>query len=282
MPEINWDAVFDKIAASSIPDWDREIVAAGVVKALDWFYSVRDKEYTVKGVELFGTDPASFKIDLYLTKDGEHKAVDWKFRKSGKLNENWDLRETRSWQSRIYAAALATAYGPGIFPLTYEVRGIAPQSDDPLKCQVKILSMSLTREVAVAAVHYLRDISAMRQALIDTNRFPWTKDPAGCRCFGPMYACAYEEMCWNGGKVPDLDLTKLQDLRPLSHSATKSFLRCPQYYALGVLLGKPDEEEDVTAAGKLFHEVMEMTYRQLLSDETYIDANTSNKVEPPK
>jgi hypothetical protein len=257
---MNLDFIFDLVAEAKCPDWDKELVLAGVFKAIDLFFDGKDKLYTVKGVELWGEEPAPHKIDIYMTKDGEHKAVDWKFKKStAKLDDVWQMRESRSWQPKIYAAALATKFGPEIFPLSYEVRGVAADSEDPQKAKVKIVAMKLDRDYAVNAVHYLKQVTAERQSLIDLGKWPWIQDPGGCRCFGPLYKCAFEPICWEGQKQP-LDLAKLHTLKPMSHSSVKEYLRCPQRYALLQLLGKPEEDDEISAAGTLFHRVMEEIY----------------------
>jgi PD-(D/E)XK nuclease superfamily len=262
----NLDFIFDIVAESKCPDWDRECVIAGAVKAIDLFLDGKDKLYKIEGVELYGTEPAPYKIDIYMTKDGEHKVVDWKYKKkTAKLDDVWHLRESRSWQPKIYAAALATKYGPEVFPLTYEVRGVAADSEDPAKAKVKVVAMKLDREYAVKAVHYLKQVTAERQALIELGKWPWIQNPDGCRCFGPMYKCAFEPVCWEGQKV-NLELTKLQELKPLSHSSVKEYIRCPQRYALLQLLGKPEEDDEITAAGTLFHKMMEEVYKTRISE----------------
>ena len=153
---MNLDFIFDIVAESRCPDWDRELVIAGAVKAIDTFFLGKDKLRKVEAVELWGTDPAPHKIDLFMKEDGRSVVVDWKMKKStSKLDDVWQMRESRSWQPKIYAAALATKFGTEIFPLSYEVRGVAADSDDPAKAKVKLVSvifsgvMGTIRELAL-------------------------------------------------------------------------------------------------------------------------------------
>jgi len=265
---MNLDFIFDIVAEAKCPDWDKELVLSGVFKALDLFWEGKDKLYSIKGVELWGTEPAPHKIDIYMTKEGEHKVVDWKFKKStAKLDDVWEMRESRSWQPKIYSAALASRFGTEVFPLSYEVRGVAADSEDPKKAKVKIVAMKLDHAYALKAIDYLKQVTAERQALIDLGKWPWIQVPEGCRCFGPMYKCAFESVCWEGQKV-NLELTKLQTLKPMSHSSVKEYLRCPQRYALLQLLGKPEEDDEISAAGTLFHKVMEEVYKTRISEIT--------------
>jgi hypothetical protein len=211
----------------------------------------------VEGVELYGEDPAPYKIDVLLEKDGRLTVVDWKTKQAGKLDDRWVFRETRSWQSKIYAAALATARGPEIFPLNYEVRGVTLEEEP----KVKTIRMSISRAEAVAAVRYLQGTCAMKERLVERGRAPWPQHTQGCQMFGPGYPCEFEAYCWHGEELPDfVDVERLK--RPLSHSSAGEFLRCPERYRLLRLMGKSDDDESGNA-GTCFHAAMEEVYRQV-------------------
>lgn len=252
---INWDPVFDLIQTSRIPDWDKEEVAAAVTTAVEKFWE-EDAAYKVLGVELFGRDPFPFKIDL-LMQNGHYTIADWKTKKPGKLDQMWEDRERRSPQHRIYAAAVATKFGPEVFPIYYEVRGVELAE----KPKVKVIEMRIDRPEAVEAVHYLRGVSAMRKSLVDRKHLPWVREVSGCRCFGPLYACEFEKYCWNGQPLPDHDAERVE--KEFSHSTASEFLRCPERYRLLQILGK-NVEEDSGAAGDTFHRAMEMIYNTRL------------------
>lgn len=256
------DPVFEQIAEGRVPDWEKECITPAAIRVIERFSLGEDADWHVEGVELHGTDPVPFKIDLYLSHGTNRKVVDWKYKKRPeKLDDMWQFRESRSWQPKIYAAALATRYGSEIFPLDYEVRGVGSSSDDPEKVKIRVVKLEITRKDAVKAVHYFRQMTAQRDALVEMGKWPWPQDPDGCRCFGPMYACDFEDNCWNG-KEAQVDLEKLKTLKVFSHSSVKEYARCPQRYALLQLLGKQAGDEENTGAGILFHEVMENVYKR--------------------
>jgi hypothetical protein len=248
---INWDSVFDLIGASKIPDWDKETVGAAVTTATEKWWEA-DLTSEVLGVELFGRDPFPYKIDL-LTRNSHYRVIDWKTKKAGKLDQFWEERERRSPQHRIYAAAVATKFGPEVFPIFYEVRGVE-LSEKP---KTRVVSMKIDRPEAVEAVHYLRGVTAMRKGLIERKHEPWVREVGGCRCFGPMYACEFEKYCFEGKALPEHDPERVE--KEFSHSSASEFLRCPERYRLLQILGK-NLAEDVGANGDTFHRAMEMIY----------------------
>lgn len=265
----NLDFIYEQIAAGRAPDWDKECIAAATLRSAERFFLGEDSRWKVEGVELHGDDPVPFKIDLFLSHGTEHKVIDWKYKKRPeKLDVQWRFRESRSWQPKIYAAALATRYGSEIFPLEYEVRGVGAATDDPAKVKIEVVKLEITRKMAVKAVHYFRQMTAQREALVTMGKFPWPQDPNGCRCFGPMYACDFEDYCWEGKDHLNMDITRLKTLKPFSHSSVKEYARCPQRYALIQLTGKTAGDEENTAAGILFHEVMESIYKSRSQNES--------------
>lgn len=256
MTNVNWDAVFDLIEQAKLPDWDKETVGAAVVKAAEeWLRE--DGESEVVGTELYGEDPCPYKIDLLLRQTtGRVKTVDWKGKKSGKLDDRWIVRETRSWQPKIYAAAIVTLFPDVVFPIVYQVRGVTFEE----KPHVKTVDLTLTREDAESAVHYLRGLDAERKALIGRGHTPWPLNPSGCQMFGPQYPCEFEDVCWQGRKAPEMDAEKAS--RMFSHSSAQEFLRCPERYRLLRIAGKPEEEDEgAAAAGRTFHAAMELIYK---------------------
>lgn len=252
---IDFDPVFDLIQASQITDWAKEEVAAAVTTSVEKWWEA-DLSQNVVGVELFGRDPFPFKIDV-LMQNGHYTVVDWKTKKAGKLDQFWEEREKRSPQHRIYAAAVATKFGPEVFPIWYEVRGVE-LSEKP---KTRVVKMKIDRLEAVEAVHYLRGVSAMRKALVDRKHEPWVREVAGCRCFGPMYACEFEKYCFEGRKLPEHDPERVE--KEFSHSTASEFLRCPERYRLLQILGK-DVQEDAAANGDTFHRAMELIYNTRL------------------
>jgi hypothetical protein len=256
---INWDSVFDLIQTSKVPDWSQELVAAAVTSATEHFWE-KDHAQKVIGVELFGRDPFPYKIDLILG-NGHIVVRDWKTKKAGKLDSFWEDRERRSWQSKIYGAAVATKFGPEVFPIHYELVGVTLEE----KPKIKVLEWKIDREAAVEAVHFLRSVTAMRRALVDRNHTPWTRDPSGCRCFGPLYKCEAERFCWEGAKLPDHDPDKVE--KAFSHSSAQEFLRCPERHRLFSIMGKELDDNDAGAAGDTFHRAMEMIYTTRLEEK---------------
>jgi len=171
------------------------------------------------------------------------------------------MRETRSPQRGIYAAAVATMYGQGVFPIRYEVRGVTLDAEKP---QAKQLAFVIGEGEAHEAIRHLREKTAMLQTLIEIGQVPWVKNDGGCRIYGDAYKCEFEDACWNGQRHVPTDPVGIT--RPLSHSSAKEFLRCPERYrALQSLprVEDDDEETDSTAAGTVFHLLMEGIYQDL-------------------
>ena len=127
------------------------------------------------------------------------------------------------------------------------------------KPQVKELAFIITADEAALALRHLRDKTAMRDALVAGNAWPWVRDASGCRAFGPAYPCEFEDYCWKNVRVPEGNNEK-----PLSHSSAKEFLRCPERFRLLHVMGRPEDEENApNVAGSVFHELMEQIYRGL-------------------
>lgn len=272
---LNWEPVFEHIANTRLAVWNQEAVAVSVVKATEhWvlgqgrgLYGKGDMhKYNVLEVELYGEEPYRHKIDmLFQDKETAQLTVgDWKTKLAGKLDDKWELRETRSPQKRLYAAALAERYGMDIFPLRYEVRGIVLTEDKP---QVKTLVSEITPGDAEAAVHYIRDVAAMRDTLRDQGHKRWPQHTSGCRMYGPNYACEYEDVCWNGVHPPEPGPDALDRLsKPMSHSKAQEFLRCPERARLIQITDVPvvdDEEDPASGPGTVFHKSMEIVLNQL-------------------
>jgi len=254
----NLDTVFDLIASARIPEWDKERVALAVEKAVTtWVEPDLREGWRVVAVERSGQDPAPHKIDLVLEKAGRWKIVDWKTKNTGKLDDRWRMRELRSPQGRIYAASMASAYGVDVFPVTIEIRGLAP-SDDSV--QTASVSYRVEEHEAARVVSEFTQLNALKNSL-DSSK-PWPRSPLGCQVYGPMYACEFEGVCWRGEAPPRGQWTN----RALSFSAAQEFLRCPERYRLLVLSeGEDEDENDRTAVGTVFHQAMEAIYRQLVS-----------------
>jgi hypothetical protein len=279
MLENTWDLLFDTLYEQSIPDWDKELVGAAAVRATELFYD-KDHEWGIVGTEVRGDQPCPYLIDLVMTKEGRYKLVDWKYKKSGKLDDRWVMRESRSWQPRIYAAAIATLYGADVFPIHYEVRGVAPADDNAKHCEVRVIPMMFKRAEAVEAVRYIRGIVAMRDSLIQIGKNPWPKDPSGCRMYGDFYKCEYEQYCWEGIRLPEPN----KDYQPktLSHSSAADFLRCPEYHRLrtAVMGHREDDDGEAAAAGKAFHKIVETCWRGGESNKQEDVITASEQTEP--
>jgi len=252
--------ISDIIAASTLPDWDKEAVASAVDAAIKTWWE-KDKDYEVIAVELYGERPFRYKIDLVLQDRNGLVVVDWKTKTSGKLDERWVYREKHSYQPKLYVAALSRILGRRIFPVRYEVRGVTIGE----RPQVAMIPMLLTHEDALTAVRNLASINRQRKAL--GKRYPWTRNPSGCECFGPMYACEFGAFCWErGAVVPE----GTDGNAPLSHTSASEFLRCPERYRLLRVLGKIEDEEGPHVAGIVFHRAMEVLYCQKLKQEDSI------------
>jgi hypothetical protein len=283
--KINWDRVYDAIQAERIADWDKELVGLAVEKAAKEWTSTVDRSMTIVSTETYLEHPFPMKIDILQSDPATDrmKIVDWKTKKAGTLDERWTLKQKRSWQPKLYAAAVATLYGPEVFPVVSEIRGIVLAE----KPTVKTLQMVFTRADAEAAINYLRQVEAERKALLANGTVPWIKDPQGCRAFGDMYKCEFEPVCWPGTsgeplvQIPVGNMDRAE--RPFSHSSASEYLRCPERYRLLRVLERSDDEEDtVTGAGNAFHAAMEEIYSQLklVSGETGAVTGASEKVDP--
>ncbi len=253
---LDLDRVVEVLSAQKIPDWDREVVGGAVVAAIGRFVDEDWAKFDLLAVEEYGEEPFRYKIDLVLRDrlTGRITIADWKTR-DGKLDEKWELRETRSYQPRLYALVLADRWGDEILPVNYEVRGVTLESEP----QIKVLRFSITHEEVEDAIRYMKSVEVQRLALVNIGDVPWTRNPSGCRAFGPMYPCEFEPYCWErGGVVPEG-----QPESPLSYSAAGEFLRCPERYRLLKVLGKLEDEEEKAAKGTAFHRVLENVYGQL-------------------
>jgi hypothetical protein len=282
--KINWDRVFDVIQAQNIADWDKELVAMAVEKAVAEWTTTVDKPMKIVSTETYGDDPFPFKIDILQQDPATErmKIVDWKTKKAGVLDDRWTLKQQRSWQPRLYAAAVATLYGSdNIFPVVSEIRGIV-LAEKPL---VRTIQMVFTRADAIAAMQYLRMNEAHRRADLDGGKIPWVKDPQGCRAFGDAYKCEFEPICWPGTsgeplvQIPTGNMERAE--RPFSHSSASEYLRCPERYRLLRVLEKQDDDDAVTGAGNAFHAAMEEIYSQLklVSEETARVSGASKEVD---
>jgi hypothetical protein len=252
---INWETVASMLVSSPLTEWDREAVATSIEKAVTTWVEPDRETYTVVAVELDATEWFPAKIDLVL-RDKRLRAVDWKTKKAGSLDEVWQMRETRSPQRKLYAAALATKYGPDIFPVAYEVRGIRLDEHKPA---VKTLVSDITAAEAEEAIRHLKDKSAMRDTLIERAAYPWPRNEQSCRMYGPQYPCPGEPFCWQGREIPATNVVEVSNT--LSHSSAKDFLRCPEYYRLRKsVVNITERDDDQAGPGKVFHEVMERIY----------------------
>lgn len=252
---VAWDTIAQMIAESSLTSWDKDAVAQSVERAVDVWVTKDTAEYTVVAVELDATEWFPARIDLVL-RGKRLLAVDWKTKKAGALDEVWMMRETRSPQRKLYAAALATKYGPDIFPVEFEVRGIRLDEHKP---QTKTLSSEITLEEAAEAIRHLKDKSAMRDTLIERGAYPWPRNEDSCRRYGPQYPCPGEPFCWQGRQIPPTDVIAVSGA--LSHSSAKDFLKCPEWYRLRKSVPNIEERDDDQAGpGSVFHSVMERIY----------------------
>jgi len=243
------DRVLEKLQMIKLTDWDQEKVADAVAEAMERFVDEDMRKYEIVAVEEYGEEPFRYRIDLVLREKttGRVVIVDWKTR-DGKLDDRWELRESRSHQPRLYAAVVAEE------EVGYEVRGVSFESS------IKVLRFPITRAEADEALSYLRSVEAQRTALVNIGKIPWTRNTQGCRAFGPMYPCEFEPFCFTrGAAVPEG-----QPVSALSYSTAGEFLRCPERYRLLQVLGKLEEDgEETTAKGTAFHAVMQDIYEQL-------------------
>lgn len=279
---INWDRVFDVLQAQSIPDWDKELVSFALEKAIKTWGPL-DKPMSIVSTETYTEDPFPLKIDIHLFDPVQerNKIVDWKTKLGGELDERWVLKQSRSWQFKLYAAAIAWKFGNDVFPIIAEVRGIVLAE----KPKVHTIPMIFTRTDAEAAMSQIKQIEAERKALLGYGVLPWIKDPQGCRAFGDMYKCEFEPYCWPGEKdglvqIPIGHMERAE--RPFSHSSASEYLRCPERYRLLRVLDKEDAEETVTGKGNAFHACMEEIYSQmkLISSETDLVSIASEDMNP--
>jgi hypothetical protein len=262
---IDLGPAFDRIVASRLPDWDKEAVAAAMERVMDVWVEKDLAGAVVLATEQAGSDPFPYKIDLTLVQDGALLLIDWKTKRTGKLDDRWEMRETRSPQRKLYAAAALTLYGDKVeWPLRFHIRGVL--LDEEVKnVKGKTLPFVISHAEAVEAVRHLRDQTALRDALIERGKYPWVRHEGGCRLYGDAYKCEFEDFCWNGLIPPPTDLVRIE--KPLSHSSAKEFLRCPERFRLLKSMERrelEDDEEDTSsnAAGRVFHEIMEFIYRQ--------------------
>ena len=279
---LDWDRVFDVLQAQQIPDFDKELVAIALEKAVKT-WGPADKPMEIVSTETYTEDPFPLKIDIHLFDPVQErrKIVDWKTKLGGELDDRWAMKQSRSWQFKLYAAAIASIYGPDVFPIIAEIRGIVLAE----KPKVRTIPMIFTRTDAEAAIHQIRMIEAERRSLIEYGKLPWIKDPAGCRAFGDLYKCEFEQYCWPSEKdglvqIPIGHMERAE--RPFSHSSSGEFLRCPERYRLLRVLDKEDEDDAVTGKGNAFHACEEEIYSQmkLLSSETNSVSNASEDMNP--
>jgi hypothetical protein len=257
--------MYDRIIASRLPDWDKEAVAASMEKAIDTWMET-DIKGEIVAAELTGTDPFPYKIDLTLADNGVLTVADWKTKRNGKLDDRWEMRETRSPQRKLYAAAALTLFGDRItWPLKFQIRGVL-LAEDVRDVKTKTLTFHIAHAEAVEAVRHMRDLTAMRAVLIEREKYPWPRYESGCQMYGPAYKCEFEPYCWEGLTVPATDSERID--RTFSHSSSGEFMRCPERYRLLKSLPRveadPDEEDTSAAgAGVVFHSVMEAIYTQI-------------------
>jgi hypothetical protein len=249
------------IESARLPDWDKEFVAAAVDAAYKKWW-VADSNLAILGVEMAGKEPVPHKIDV-VTQDPAtslYKVIDWKTKAAGKLDDRWVEKESRSPQRNLYAAALRNLFGPHVFPLRYEVRGVTMEE----KPQCKVISFVIQESGTAAALVNIRGVQAVKNELIAREIIPWPRNEAGCRMYGPNYACEFENICWHGAPLPEGN----PSTRALSHSSRQEFLRCPERARLLEVTKNWDAEEDAEDnKGDIFHKCMERLYKTRLIGE---------------
>ncbi len=248
---LDWDRVFGVIADARLTDWDKELVGGMAVAAFNHWTEkdIRDGA-EVKLVEHFVDSPFTARLDLVMEfPDGKVKLVDWKT-VSGKLDERWEERQRRSWQLKLYACKMKKR-----LPIVGEYRGVKVD-EEPL---CKTVSVVITPADAFAASEQIRMTAKMLDALKDEK--VWPENPGGCKCFGPMYPCPFEEYCWQRKEKPEGLPPKVA---LISHSAMSDFFRCPEYRRLNLWTEKEDEEK--TAIGITFHAAMAEVYTQFMEE----------------
>jgi hypothetical protein len=66
LEQVNYDHVFEALSKRRLTEWDQEIVAAAVVKAVETWAEEDSTHARIEGVELYGEEPAPYKIDVLL------------------------------------------------------------------------------------------------------------------------------------------------------------------------------------------------------------------------
>jgi len=255
--------VLDIIEAANLTVWNKEAVFDAVIAAAE-HYLREDRGWTVLDIERYISTPIRAKIDLVLQQDRQLKVVDWKLTLS-KLDDRWALRQFRSWQLRLYAMVLASVYNVE-FPVIGEFRGIRLGDDDTKIQEVRV---EVTEADVQEARAYVNGIHAMRDSLIVLDYQPWPKFDSGCRCYGPLYACEFEKICWEKKELPG----RVEEFPPLSFSRIGEFIRCPERYRQ-LLKQREEETSPMLEAGRAFHDAIAELYQ-----EEFVNVNNTGNAE---
>lgn len=246
------EAAVSKLAEQGILEWLEE----DVLILLDHVHRNVFPYDTVVEVEHQITTPIKGIIDLILRdKDsGRIKIRDWKY--TGKLDDRWELRERRSLQFPLYAGMIQTVYGE--IPMV-EVYGLSIKEDDKTgkrKLSTNVLPLDIDQTDILRA---WEDATRLHMVLNELSNFPvWLRNPSGCRCYGDMYKCQFEDICWlqrnNSKFVLDNPIVP-------SYTSISEFNRCNERLRLLKCQGKEEDPGPNLAIGSAFHESVAAMYR---------------------
>jgi len=201
-------------------------------------------------------------LDLAGTIIGEHKnlkefagkrvILDWKTSRNA-LDKKWKDRQILSHQWRIYSHL----YNAGLFIY----RGIQRAKKLEEETQFREIILAIEPPIISGAVHTVATVGAQIEHLISLNTAPWPRTmPAHCNDYNRE--CVFLSDCDTEVVVPGNI-----ELRQLSYSRIKDFMKCPEYYRRTVLaLTEENEEDDSTefsTFGKAVHGGLAEIYQQV-------------------
>ena len=245
------DAAVLELSTKGLLEWLEEDCLYLLQYVYDNFFTAEQDK--IIAVEQDVREPIRGKIDLLLDK-GRLVVRDWKT--AGKLDDRWALRQERSKQFPLYASIIFDQYKE--IPLV-EVVGLSIDEDNKTgkrKIGSKTLTMEYSEKDLIRAVEEVNQLIVLTKTL--DPHVPWPRNESGCRCFGDMYKCPFEDICWKQKNNADFILDTTPEL---SYSGISEWLRCMERRRLLKSRDWDEEPSEKLALGTAFHDAVAAMYK---------------------
>jgi len=245
------EKAIEQLAKEPLLEWLQEDCIWLLNEVHDKFFQHEDDIRMVERKFLF---PIHGVMDLVLYRKDRFVVRDWKVSK--KLDDRWKLRQRRSKQFALYAATIFNWFDE--IPLL-EVVGLNVEENDKTgkrKVNCEVLELEYTIADLERAGEEIEGIKK-ELSVLDPTR-PWPKNESGCRCFGDMYKCLFEDICW--GKKNNSSFS-LDNVPEISYTGITEFFRCQERLRLLKCKEWEEEPSPALALGKAFHNAVAEMYR---------------------